>query len=110
MPSMPAVHLPSTLRQRAGGVSPLEAPGATAGEVLRNLEKLTPALAGWILDEQGALRQHVHVFVNDEQADLRRSVSERDEITIVQAISGGAPAAPPIDAEELTCPTRRPSC
>jgi molybdopterin converting factor small subunit len=91
---MPAVHLPSTLRQRAGGISPLAAPGATAGEVLRNLEKVSPALAGWILDEKGAMRQHVHVFVNDEQADLRRAVSERDEITIVQAISGGAPEAP----------------
>ena len=90
---MPAVYLPATLKQRAGGVSPLEAPGSTAGEVLRHLERAVPALAGWILDERGGLRQHVHVFVNDEQADLARPVAPRDEITIVQAISGGAPAA-----------------
>lgn len=71
----------------------MEAPGSTAGEVLRNLERLRPALAGWVLDERGALRQHVHVFVNEEQSDLGRAVSGQDEITIVQAISGGAPDA-----------------
>lgn len=89
---MPTVHLPSTLKQRAGGVSPLEAPGTTALEVLRNLERAVPALAGWILDERGALRQHVHLFVNDEQTGLERAVGPRDELTILQAISGGAPA------------------
>jgi len=105
---MPTVHLPSTLRQRAGGISPLQASGSTAGEVLRRLEALAPGLAGWILDERGTLRPHVHVFVNDEQADLDRAVRQQDEITIVQAISGGAPDFHL--QEEEPWPTSRPSC
>jgi len=91
---MPRVHLPSTLRQRAGGVSPLDASGGTAGEVLRNLELAFPALAGWILDERGELRQHVHVFINEKKGGIGQAVAPDDEITVVQAISGGAPSPP----------------
>ena len=40
----------------------IEVEGDTAGAVIRALEASYPALRGWIIDEQGALRRHVKVF------------------------------------------------
>ena len=48
---------------------------------------------GYVLDEQGALRRHVVVFVGDEQArdriGLGDEVSDGSEIYVMQALSGG---------------------
>jgi molybdopterin converting factor small subunit len=90
---MATVLLPSPLAARAGGVSSFALSGGTAGEVLRRLEREVPALAGWILDERGALREHVHVFVNEERAALDQAVGDGDEVYVLQAISGGSAAA-----------------
>ncbi len=86
---MPRVNLPSALAAQTGA-GRLEIEGATAGEVLRRLEQRFPRLRGWILDEQGQVRQHVNVFVNDERAPLDRAVAAGDEIHVIQAISGGS--------------------
>ena len=43
-----------------------------------------------MVNETGALRPHVRVFVNRELInDLDRSVSACDEVVILQALSGG---------------------
>jgi hypothetical protein len=43
-----------------------------------------------MVDEQGQLRTHMKVFVNqDATRDLTTSVSGTDEVTIMQALSGG---------------------
>jgi molybdopterin converting factor small subunit len=43
-----------------------------------------------MVDEQHRLRKHMKVFVNDESVrDLATPVSAGDEITIMQALSGG---------------------
>ena len=100
---MPRVVLAGPLRRMAGGVAELGVDGTTAGEVLRGLERLHPALSRWILDERGRLREHVRLFVGEVDADLDTVVGEEEEIYIVQAISGGAcepgspgEAAPPM--------------
>jgi hypothetical protein len=43
-----------------------------------------------MVDEQGHLRPHMKVFVNDEATrDLATPVIGTDEVTIMQALSGG---------------------
>lgn len=57
------------------------------------------ALAGVrerVLDEQGAIRRHVNVFVNGESvkflAGTATELHDGDEVAIIPAVSGGAPA------------------
>ena len=42
------------------------AEGQTVAQVIRSLEQQHPGLAAYIVDERGALRKHVNIFVNDE--------------------------------------------
>jgi hypothetical protein len=52
-----------------------------------------PALRGYLLDDQGRLRQHVSIFVDAELIVDRERQSDRvhadTEIYVVQALSGG---------------------
>ena len=61
---MPVVRLRAPLSELAGGRRELELDGDTVREVLRALEDEHPPLAGWILDERWAIREHINVFVN----------------------------------------------
>ena len=86
---MPHVVLPSYLVARADHASQVEVTGATAGDALLQLERLHPRLAGWVLDEKGALRRHVQVFRGNERVSLDTPVAAEDELHVVAAISGG---------------------
>jgi sulfur-carrier protein len=82
------VKLRSPLRELAGSPE-LSVDGTTVEEVIRRLEAGYPRLSGWVLDEEGHIRQHVGVFLNDERAGLDATVEDRDRIHILPAISGG---------------------
>ena len=86
---MAAVILRGQLKRQAGDRAEHEVGGATVADALRELERSEPALGGWILDERGAIRQHIKVFVNGEQGDAESAVGEDDRIEVLPAISGG---------------------
>ncbi|MFQ5525972.1 MAG: MoaD/ThiS family protein [Thermoanaerobaculia bacterium] len=86
---MPTIILPTSLKARVDGRARIDARGKTIGECLRSLEAREPNLKGWLLDDRGAIRRHVNVFVGDAKAALDLAVSESDEIYVIQAISGG---------------------
>jgi molybdopterin synthase sulfur carrier subunit len=52
-----------------------------------------PALRSYVLDEQGAVRKHVAVFVNgrmiESRSDLDVALERDDKIMIIQALTGG---------------------
>jgi molybdopterin synthase sulfur carrier subunit len=52
-----------------------------------------PALRAYVLDEQGAVRKHVAVFVNGDmipsRSDLTRPLVAQDRIHVIQALTGG---------------------
>ena len=52
-----------------------------------------PRLRGYVLDDQGALRRHVAIYVNgrsiSDRARLTDVVAQDDEIYVFQALSGG---------------------
>ncbi len=89
---MPTVVLPSPLLRYTDGADRIGVRGATAGDAIKALEAEQPRLRGWVLDERGRLREHVSLFVNDRSAGLEQPLGEGDELYIVHAISGGAPA------------------
>jgi len=64
-------------------------PGATVGEVLVGLERAHPPIAGWVLDEQGRIREHVNVFVNGTHGERGTPVGEADRVHVLPAITGG---------------------
>ena len=76
----------------------LEAPpavvdGATVGEALAAVFAARPALRGYVLDDQGAPRRHVAVYIAGEpvrdRARLSDPVRPDDEIYVFQALTGG---------------------
>ena len=87
---MAIVTLRPPLRDLAGGQREIEVDGSTVEDVLRSLERSHPRLAGWVLDEQGRIRQHVGVFVNEDRAAADAKVSPGDRVHVLPAISGGA--------------------
>jgi molybdopterin synthase sulfur carrier subunit len=86
---MPLVRLRGPLKQRAGDSAELQIGGSTVREVLRELEREHPDLAGWILDERGTIRRHINVFVAGERGDEETTVSDDDAVDVLPAISGG---------------------
>ena len=86
---MPVVRLRAPLSELAGGNRELELEGATVGEVLQALELAHPDVKGWILDEHGAIRDHINVFVNKDYGREDTSVGAQDRLHVLPAISGG---------------------
>ncbi|MDQ3877389.1 MAG: MoaD/ThiS family protein [Actinomycetota bacterium] len=97
---MTIVYLPSSLRDLVGE-DRLTTSAGDLRALVRELESRHPTLAARVTDESGTLRPHVKIFVNGEQADLDREVSETDEVRILPAISGGS------DETELLVGTRK---
>ncbi|MCU1498737.1 MAG: MoaD/ThiS family protein [Acidimicrobiales bacterium] len=84
------VRIPTPLRSYTGQEKVVRATGATVGAVLDDLDRQFPGIRFRIVDEQDQLRQHVNVFVNDQrERKLDAPVTQADEITIMQALSGG---------------------
>ncbi len=89
---MPKVSFTSAL-QRFLAAPSAEVGGGTVGEALAAVFASRPALRGYVLDDQGAVRRHVSIYVNGEpiadRARLTDKVGPRDEIYVLQALTGG---------------------
>lgn len=79
--------------QRHVSAPAVTAAGETVREVLDRVFADNPQVRGYVLDDQGALRKHMAIFVDGEQVDDRLALSDpvkKDaEIYIMQALSGG---------------------
>lgn len=79
--------------QRHVSVAELEASGATVREALESAFAQCPALRGYVLDDQGAVRKHVAIFANNQTINDRTKqsdpISSSEEIYLMQALSGG---------------------
>ena len=93
--SMPTVEVARHLHRffPALARAPLSVEASTVAEVIRALNEQVPGLADYIVDERGALRPHVSLFIGDEAVVDRRSLSDPvapgARISILQALSGG---------------------
>jgi molybdopterin converting factor small subunit len=69
------------------------ASGRTIREVVDELEQRFPGFSAYIVHENGALRQHVNIFLGNrllkDRDALSDSLDDVEEIAIMQALSGG---------------------
>ena len=84
------VRIPTPLRSYTDQQKVVEGEGATVSEVLDDLDRRFPGIRFRMVDEQNRLRQHMNVWIGqDPVTDLAAPVTATDEITIMQALSGG---------------------
>ncbi|MGH9231872.1 MAG: MoaD/ThiS family protein [Acidimicrobiales bacterium] len=84
------VRIPTPLRSYTDQQSVVDAVGGTMSDLLDDLDRRFPGIRFRMVDEQGRLRQHMKLWVGqDAVTDLSTPVNETDEVTIMQALSGG---------------------
>ena len=84
------VRIPSPLRSYTDQRAVVEADGATVDAMFADLDRRYPGLRFRVVDEQGSVRKHMKVFVNEEAVrDLATPIGADDEVTLMQALSGG---------------------
>ena len=85
------VRIPGLLRSYTQRVETVEvAATGTLGEALSALDARFPGLRFRIVDEQGAIRPHIKLFVDGVLArNLSLSMAATAELMIVGALSGG---------------------
>jgi len=88
-------HIPGALREFTGGQSRVEiedSPG-TLSDALSALWSLYPGVRDRMATEQGDVREHINVFIGDENirytGGLMSPVKAGAEISIIPAVSGG---------------------
>ena len=85
------VRIPGLLRSYTAGAETVELKAhVTLDDAVRDLDASFPGLRFRIVDEQGAIRPHIKMFVVGELARrLDASVRGASELMIVGALSGG---------------------
>lgn len=87
------VRVPTILNPYTGGVTVVEADGTTLAEVLVDLDVRYPGIRERIVDDQGALRRFVNVYVNEDDVrftgGLDTPVGDGAELSIIPAVAGG---------------------
>ena len=89
---MPLVSFPRVL-QRHVECPPVDVEGRTVRAALDAAFAIYPTVRGYLLDDSGALRQHVTIFVDGavvrDRSTLTQRVAADARIEVLQALSGG---------------------
>ena len=87
---MAELQLPPTLTPLFDGLPRrVEVDAATVADALDELEERWPGLRDRLCEPGPALRQHIHVYVDRERAELDTKIEPRSRVHVVAAISGG---------------------
>ena len=89
---MPSVTFAPALTRHVP-CEPQDVQAATLRCALDDAFRAAPALRGYVLDEQGAVRKHVAVFVNGQMVASRSQLdvplAPADRVMVIQALTGG---------------------
>lgn len=89
---MPLVEFAPALTRHVA-CPPQQVDAATLCDALDKAFEAAPAMRPYVLDEQGAVRKHVAVFVNARMiADRSRldiALQPADRVMVIQALTGG---------------------
>lgn len=100
-------HIPAALREFTAGQSSvaIEGPPSTVADALSILWTRYPGVRNRVANEQGQVRQHINIFVGNENirytGGLATLVSDGATISIVPAVSGGMIGAHRIQATDF---------
>lgn len=90
---MPHVEFTPHLRRYFPGLAPLELEAADVAALVRAIDRVHPGLGGYIVEEDGALRRHVNIFVDELPVRDRAALSDKlradSRVHVLQALSGG---------------------
>jgi sulfur-carrier protein len=88
-----SVRIPTILRTYTSGESEVSASGGTLAEVLDDLDSTYPGIKGRILDDQGAIRRFVNVYVGNDDVRfldaLDTETPEGAQVSVIPAVAGG---------------------
>lgn len=89
---MPRVEYAPALTRHVA-CPPQDVQAATLREALSRSFDAAPAMRRYVLDEQGAVRKHVAVFVNarmvTDRVNLDVPLGAHDKVMVIQALTGG---------------------
>lgn len=90
---MAIVQFTSALNRFYPDLKPTRVGEGTVADVLVELDAVYPGLRDYLVEDNGALRKHVNVFVGGnmigDREKLSDVVTENDDVHIIQALSGG---------------------
>jgi molybdopterin synthase sulfur carrier subunit len=87
------VRIPTPLRKLTNDEELVEVKATNVAEAINELQTRYPGIKERLLDESGAVRRFVNVYVNEE--DIRflqnkeTALKDGDEVSIIPAIAGG---------------------
>ena len=88
-----SVRIPTILRTYTNGESEVKADGGTVAEVLDSLDASYPGIKARILDDEGAIRRFVNVYVGNDDVRfleaLQTSTPEGAQVSVIPAVAGG---------------------
>jgi len=87
------VRIPTPLRKLTNDEEIIEVEAPTVGGAISELQTRFPGIKERLLDETGAVRRFVNVYVNEEDIRFLQNQETKlkngDEISIIPAIAGG---------------------
>lgn len=88
-----SVRIPTILRTYTNGESEVHADGGTVAEVLESLDTSYPGIRSRILDDEGAIRRFVNVYVGNDDVRfleaLDTTTPEGVQVSVIPAVAGG---------------------
>ena len=90
------VRIPTILRPLTSNQKQVQGEGDTLDALFVDLESKFAGLRGRLIDDDGALRRFVNVYLNDEDVrflgGLETGVTDGDNVTVLPAVAGGQDA------------------
>jgi molybdopterin synthase sulfur carrier subunit len=90
---MAKVRIPTPLRKLTNNEELVEVNAGTVGAAITELQSRYPGIKERLVDDSGAIRRFVNVYVNEEDIRFLQNqetpVKNADEISIIPAIAGG---------------------
>jgi molybdopterin synthase sulfur carrier subunit len=87
------IRIPTPLRKLTNNEELIEVNAATVGDAITELQTRFPGIKDRLLDESGAVRRFVNVYVNEEDIRFLQNqqtpIKTGDEVSIIPAIAGG---------------------
>jgi len=90
---MATVQFTKALKRFFPKLEPLQVSANTVIDLITQIETHYPGMKNYLLDNTGAVREHVNIFIGEEKIkDLHKlsdQLKDEDEVFILQALSGG---------------------